>query len=222
MITLGLVLALLVGGLITDVVVENGQHTDVTVLHQQLTVDSWGFFLAGVATGLVAVIALWLFAKGAARDSRRRREHRQLVREARANEAARVRNDRERATTARDSSAAGVKTGAGHVAPVAPADAPAGRGSGAAASADGAFATRVLPADGVPSTVDMDKPVTRAPRSTTKADAAPAGSVEKKAGDASATDGGSSGSRGTTLIDGAEASPKGSSGRTGVFARLRR
>jgi hypothetical protein len=81
MITLGLILLLVVGGLVVDVVVENGQHTDVAVLHQNLTLDSWAVFVAGAAAALIAAIGFWLLTKGTARDARRRREHRRLLRE---------------------------------------------------------------------------------------------------------------------------------------------
>ncbi len=240
MITLGLVLVLLVGGLVTDVVVENGQHLDVTILHQKLTVDSWAFFVAGLATTLVAMIALWLLAKGAARDSRRRREHRELVKEARANAAIREREEKEADveesptaidSTAIDSTAPAASTAPtvesaapATVAPVAPADTHAGRGVTTFPAVkrpvtdDATAETQVRPVSAARPTVGMDKPEPRSARGvrsrTATAPAADAADPDARSGNGANT---------ATLTDAADGSATSEdAGRTGVFARLRR
>ncbi|MGF7234330.1 MAG: hypothetical protein ACQSGP_05135 [Frankia sp.] len=216
MITLGLVLLLLAGGLVADVVVENGQHLDVTILHQKLTVDSWAFFVAGIATALVAMIAFWLLAKGAARDSRRRREHRELLKEAQANAAMRERA-REKSVTGKSPATAETAPSA-TAAPVAPAESRSGRVTTWPAPAAAGSATRVQPVSTTRPTVEMGKPEARTPRGAgTRTPAAPA---------ADATDPGATAARpvdgpsAATVTDDRTADENAS--RTGVFARLRR
>jgi hypothetical protein len=81
-ITIGLVVLLLAAGLTVDAVLENTTSTDVTVLGQTLSGMSEGaVFAAGVAVGVLAMLAVTLVLAGSSRSRRQRAERRQLARE---------------------------------------------------------------------------------------------------------------------------------------------
>jgi len=73
---------MLVAGAVTlDVILENTNNTDASVVGQTVSnVDLGGFFTAGVLVGIAAMIGLMLLLAGLARARRRRLERKELTR----------------------------------------------------------------------------------------------------------------------------------------------
>jgi hypothetical protein len=70
--------------LVADVILENTGQADATIVGRIFSFDTWGLFVLGVATGIVAFAGIHLTAHGLAKSSRRGRERRRLLREVRA------------------------------------------------------------------------------------------------------------------------------------------
>ncbi|OHV49615.1 hypothetical protein CcI156_01735 [Frankia sp. CcI156] len=80
-VTVGVVLLLVAGVLTADLVLENSGHTEVLIMGQILSFDTWGLFVLGLATGVLVAAGVQLFLQGLARDRRRHRMERQRARE---------------------------------------------------------------------------------------------------------------------------------------------
>jgi hypothetical protein len=65
-----------------DIVMENTGHVDIEVLGKALSFDIWGLFALGAVAGVVVVFGLQLTVHGIARSGQRRKQLRQLVRDA--------------------------------------------------------------------------------------------------------------------------------------------
>ncbi len=82
MVTVGIILLMAAAALSADIVLENAGRTDVMLMGQALSMDIWGLFALGAAAGVVVVFGLQLTAHGLARTGQRRKQLRELVRDA--------------------------------------------------------------------------------------------------------------------------------------------
>ena len=82
MTAIGLIILLVATGVTLDIVLENTNKLDASVVGQTLTgVNIGGFFIAGVIAGAVALLGLTLLLAGLRRSRTKAKERRHLVRE---------------------------------------------------------------------------------------------------------------------------------------------